>query len=66
MDTAWSEAEFDSFPDRLGTASESYTTCKEVGDVWVHVVVPLDGLRIALSKAQTESGHSLSSLKIIL
>lgn len=66
MDIAWYEVEFDNLPDRLGTASESYTTCREVGDLWVPVVLPLCCLQIALSKAQIASGHSLSSLKILL
>lgn len=35
------EVDFDNFPDRLGRASGSYINCKEMGDLWVPVVMPL-------------------------
>lgn len=40
----------DDFPDRLGRASESYTGCREMGDLWVPVVMPLCCLQVSLSK----------------
>lgn len=40
----------DDFPDRLGIASESYTGCKEMGDLWVPVVLPLCCLQVSPSK----------------
>ena len=34
------EVDFDTFLDRLGLASGNFTSCKEMGDLWVLVVVP--------------------------
>lgn len=51
MPNLWQyEVGSDDFPDRLGIASESYTGCKEMGDLWVPVIMPLCCLQVSLSK----------------
>lgn len=53
---------FDNFPDRLGIASWSYTNRKEMGDLWVPVVMPL----CAPFQSTNLIRSSLTSLKILL